>query len=139
VVHIREGLSAYSGHRKLKRKKEVDRSFVDGECEEVVLDYFAQADEGRVYYFGEDVNIYSNGKVGSHKGARQYGVNTKRLGIIMPAAPKVGTKFQAENVPGITTEDDEVLSVSETVTVPAGTFTNCLKIQETLSDGTIEY
>ena len=57
----------------------------------------------------------------------------------MPADPKVGQKFRAEDVPDITTEDDEVLSVSETVTVPAGTFKNCLKIQETLSDGTIEY
>ena len=57
----------------------------------------------------------------------------------MPADPKVGTKFQGENVPGITTEENEVVSVSETVTVPAGTFTNCLKIRGILSDGTMEF
>jgi hypothetical protein len=116
-----------------------DRAYVDGELEEVALDYFAQADDGTVYYFGEDVNIYSNGKVVSHEGAWRYGVDTNQLGVIMPAHPKVGTQFQPENVPGITTEDDEVLSVSETVRVRAGRFRNCLKVQETLTDGTLEY
>ena len=62
-----------------------------------------------------------------------------QLGVIMPANPKVGTEFQPENVPGITTENDVVVEAGLTVTVPAGTFRNCLKIQETLSDGTIEY
>ena len=116
-----------------------DRAFVNGELEEVALDYFAQSDSGTVYYLGEHVDIYQNGQVVSHEGAWLYGVNTHQLGIIMPADPKVGQKFQGENVPGITREDDEVVSVSETVTVPAGTFTNCVKIKETLSDGAIEY
>ncbi len=116
-----------------------DRAYVDGELEEVALDYFAQADDGTVYYFGEDVNIYSNGKVVSHEGAWRYGVDTNQLGVIMPARPKVGTTFQPENVLGITAEDNEVLSVSETVRVPAGRFRNCLKVQETLPDKTIEF
>jgi hypothetical protein len=116
-----------------------DRAFVDGELEEVATDYFAQSDDGAVYYLGEDVDIYQNGQVVSHEGAWLYGVNTNQPGLIMPAHPKVGDKFQAENVPGITTEDDEVISLSETVTVPAGTYTNCVKIKEVLSDGTIEY
>ena len=32
-----------------------------------------------------------------------------------------------------------VIEVGLTVTVPAGTFRNCLKIQEPLSDGAIAY
>jgi hypothetical protein len=32
-----------------------------------------------------------------------------------------------------------VLSLSETMTVPAGTFQNCLKVREALSDGSVEY
>jgi hypothetical protein len=36
-------------------------------------------------------------------------------------------------------ESDEVVSVSETVTVPAGTFENCVKIKESLGDGTTEF
>jgi hypothetical protein len=116
-----------------------DREFAGGALKEVTLDYFAQSDDGTVYYLGEDVDIYKNGQVVSHEGAWLYGVHTQTLGILMPANPKVGDKFQSENVPGITREDDEVLSVSETVTVPAGTYTSCLKIQEKLSDGGIDY
>ena len=67
----------------------------------------------------------------SHEGSWRYGVDTKQLSVIMSTQPTVGIVSQAENL--------EVLSVSETVTVPAGRFRNCLKIQETLSDGTIEY
>jgi hypothetical protein len=116
-----------------------ERSYVDGELEEVALAYFAQADDGTVYYFGEDVNIYSNRKLVSQEGTWRFGVDTNQLWIIMPAHPKVGTPFQPENVPGITTEGDGVISVSEIVRVPAGRFRNCLKVQETLSDGTIEF
>jgi hypothetical protein len=127
------------GNQKVRTLIMEDRAFVDGELEEVTLDYFAQDDDGTVYYMGEDVNIYNKGKVVSHEGAWLYGVHTKQLGVIMPADPKVGTKFQAESVNGITTEDEVVVSFGETVTVPAGKFKNCLKIQETPSDGTVEY
>ena len=57
----------------------------------------------------------------------------------MPAHPKAGDKFMSENMPKITWERDEVISVSETATVPAGTFSNCVKIRETASDGATEY
>ena len=116
-----------------------DREFFNEELEEVTLDYFAQADDGTVYYLGEDVDIYQNGQVTSHEGAWLYGVHTDKLGIFFPANPKVGDKFRSEDVPAITQEDDEVVSVSESVTVPAGTFGNCVKIKEILSDGEIEY
>jgi len=116
-----------------------DRLFVDGKLEEIAWDYFGQADDGTVYYFGEEVNIYSKRKVVSHEWAWRYGVHTEQLGVKMPANPQVGDNFAAENVPDITPENHEVLSISETVVVPAGTFTNCLKIQESLSGGTVQY
>lgn len=116
-----------------------DREFANNKLKEVALDYFAQSDEGTVYYLGEDVDSYRNGKVVGHSGAWRYGVHTKQLGVIMPAHPKVGDKFQPENVPKITREDDEVISASETVTVPAGTFKDCMKVREKLSDGKVEH
>jgi hypothetical protein len=82
---------------------------------------------------------YKDGRVVGHSGAWLYGKQTKVPGVIMPAQPKIGDKFRPEDVPSITTEDDEVLSVSETVSVPAGTYKNCLKVKEMLSDGAIEY
>ena len=116
-----------------------DREFEDGALAEVAVDFFAQGDDGTVYYLGETVDEYKNGKVVGHGGAWMYGVDTKPPGVLMPAHPKIGNKFQSENVPKITREDDEVLSLSETVKVPAGTYESCLKIKETLSDGTVEY
>jgi hypothetical protein len=116
-----------------------DREFESGKLAEITLDYFAQSDDGAVYYMGEDVNEYKDGKVVGHAGAWLYGVHTKVPGMLMPPDPKVGDKFRSEDVPKITTEDDEVLSLSETMTVPAGTFQNCLKMREALSDGGVEY
>jgi len=116
-----------------------DREFENGKLSEITLDYFAQADDGTVYYLGEDVDEYRDGKVVGHSGAWLYGKQTRIPGVLMPGNPKVGDKFRSEDVPKITTEDNEVLSLSETVTVPAGTYQNCLKMKELLSDGVIEY
>ena len=115
-----------------------DREFINGQIEEVTLDYFAQDDDGNVYYLGEDVDNYKDGKVVAHEGAWLYGKDTQKLGTIMPAHPRVGQKFRAEDVGKVTVEKDVVVSLSEKVTVPAGKFENCLKIRETNSDGETE-
>jgi hypothetical protein len=57
----------------------------------------------------------------------------------MPAHPKVGDKFKSENVSKKIRESDEVISPSETVTVPAGTYHHCLKIAEHSSGEDVEY
>src|ERR1700704_5471985 len=116
-----------------------DRESINGQLEEVTLDYFAQDDDGTVYYLGEDVDNYKDGKVVAHEGAWLYGVNTKELGVIMPSHPRVGQKFRPEDVPGITREDDVVVSTSEKVSVPAGKFNNCIKVKASLSEGETEY
>lgn len=110
-----------------------------GNLTEATLDYFAQDDAGNVYYLGEDVDTYKGGKVSGHGGAWLLGKETKIPGVLLPAHPKVGDMFQSENVPAITIEDDQVVSVSETMTVPFGTFHNCIKIKEHASDGGTEY
>jgi hypothetical protein len=116
-----------------------DREFENGELAEVAMDYFAQADDGTVLYLGEDVDEYKNGKVVGHGGAWMLGKDTKTPGVLMPGQPKVGQKFKSEDVNKEIHEEDEVISVSETVTVPAGTYQNCLKVKEKLADGEIEY
>ena len=116
-----------------------DRAFVNGELEEIATDYFAQDDDGTVYYLGEDVDEYANGKVINHDGAWLLGKDTQKPGVLMLAHPKVGDVFKSEDVSKEINETDEVVSVSETVTVPAGTFANCVKVKENLADGTTEY
>ncbi len=117
-----------------------DREFsAGGELTEATRDYFAQDDDGNAYYLGEDVDEYKGGRIIGHNGAWLLGRDTPTPGLLMPAHPKIGDKFKSENVPHITWEQDEIISLSETVTVPAGTFQNCVKIRETSSDGDTEY
>ena len=92
-----------------------DREFEDGKLKEVTLDYYAQDDAGTVYYLGEEVDNYKNGKVIGHEGAWEYGKGKAALGVMLPAHLQVGAKFQLENVPGVTREDDEVVSTSESL------------------------
>jgi hypothetical protein len=92
-----------------------------------------------VYYLGEDVDEYRDGKVVSHSGAWLFGKDTPRMGVLMLAHPQVGDKFRSEDVPKITWENDEVVAVAETVTVPAGSYKDCVRIREELSDGSTEY
>ena len=116
-----------------------DSSFEDGVLVEVALDYYAQSDAGDVYYLGEDVSNYRNGTVADHEGSWLFGVHTDKIGIMFPAGPALGQRYRSEDVGDITREDDEVVSLTESVTVPAGTFHHCVKVKETLSDGDVEY
>src|SRR6185295_7566439 len=75
-----------------------------GALKEATFDYFAQDDKGNVYYLGEDVDEYKDGRISGHSGAWLYGKDTQNLGLVMPAHPKKGQKFKAEDAPPITWE-----------------------------------
>jgi hypothetical protein len=69
-----------------------DKAFEDGKIAEVAIDYFAQDDNGMVYYFGEDVDEYKDGKVVSHDGSWILGKDTPCPGVLFPSVPKMGAK-----------------------------------------------
>jgi len=94
-----------------------------------------------LYYFGEDVDIYKGGKVVSHEGAWRHGSGGASFGLMLPGTPAVGLRYYQELAPRIAMDRAEVVSLSERVTVPAGTFDACLKTEETtpLEPGTREY
>ncbi|HUU15782.1 MAG TPA: hypothetical protein VMW72_01420 [Sedimentisphaerales bacterium] len=110
-----------------------ERETKGGELEEVSRNYFAiDKPTGDIYYFGEDVDMYDeNSKVTSHEGSWLSGVNDAKFGLIMPSKPKVGNRYYQEAAPKVALDRAEVVSVNETVKVPAGTFKNCLKTRET--------
>jgi len=107
-----------------------EREFVDGELVEVSRNFFAQAPEGTVCYFGEDVDIFEGGVVVSHEGAWRAGENANLPGIIMPANPEVGMVFSQESAPGIAEDQAEVIALGETIEVPAGTFDDTLTTED---------
>ena len=114
-------------------------AYGDGKLVEVAYDYFAQADNGDVYYFGEDVANYEDGQIASHEGSWLAGKDGAPPALIMPAKPQVGMVFNPENLPGVVYETDEVISLSEKATTPSGPISDGLHIKETLMDGSIEY
>jgi hypothetical protein len=77
-----------------------DRAYEGGELVESTLDYFAQDDDGTVYYLGEDVTNVKDGEVVDNAGTWLYGRDTDRLGVAMPADPETGDRYRFEDVPG---------------------------------------
>ena len=109
-----------------------EREWKGGELIEVSRNYFAiDATKGDVYYFGEDVDLYKKGKVVGHAGSWHHGVNGATFGLMMPGTPTVGMKFYQEQATGVAMDRAEILSVTERVTTPAGTFDRCVKTRET--------
>jgi hypothetical protein len=112
-------------------------AYLDGRLEEVALDRYAQADDGSVWYLGEDVFDYRNGTIALTEGTWLAGRDGPGA-MIMPANPKVGDVYRTENAPGIVFEEVTVKSVSETVQGPSGPVSGAMIASELHSDGTSE-
>ena len=110
---------------------------LDGRIQEVAIDYFAQADDGSVWYFGEDVANYEDGTVADHDGAWLAGKDGPP-GMIMPADPRVGDVYRSENIPGLVFEQDTVRSTTATVDGPRGPVQGAALVEELLMDGSVE-
>ena len=112
-------------------------AYLDGRLEEVALDRYAQADDGSVWYLGEDVFDYRDGTIALTEGTWLAGRDGPGA-MIMPANPKVGDVYRTENAPGIVFEEVTVKSVSETVQGPSGPVSGAMIASELHSDGTSE-
>lgn len=108
-----------------------DRETHNGQLAEVTRDYYAiDPATNDVYYFGEDVSVFRNGKIVSHDGSWFSGVKGAKFGLMMPASPKAGQRFYQEQAPGVGMDRAEIISVDEKVATPAGTWT-CVHVLET--------
>ena len=112
-----------------------ERETKGGKLDEVSHNYFAiDKATGDIYYFGEDVDMYdADGKVTGHEGGWLSGLNDAKFGLMMPGKPMVGSRYYQEMAPKVAMDRAEIVSISETVKVPAGTFKNCLKTRESSS------
>lgn len=109
-----------------------ERETKSGRLVEVSRNYFAiDRTTHDVYYFGEHVDIYRNGKVVAHEGEWLSGVDGARFGLMMPGKPKIGDKFYQEHAPGKAMDRCEIIALDGKLKTPAGDFTNCLRAKET--------
>jgi hypothetical protein len=109
-----------------------ERETSNGQLVEVSRNFMATHNNtGDVYYFGEDVDNYRNGKVVDHESAWRAGTGGARFGLMIPAKPTVGQAFYQEIAPRVAMDRVEVVSMNATVKTPAGTFENCVHLRET--------
>jgi hypothetical protein len=109
-----------------------EREWKRGELTEVSRNFFAIDPETRdVFYFGEDVDDYKDGKIHKHTGAWRAGKRNARAGLYMPGQPYIGQKHYLEIAPRVAMDRAEIVSLSETLATPAGIFEDALKVQET--------
>ena len=117
-----------------------EMSFDDGQLVESTLNYFAQADDGTVYYFGELVDIYQNGVITSHEGSWLVGgpaasdpsttATSARPFVFMPATPKNADVFKPEDLLPVVDETAQVVGTQQTRGVPAGQYQNVIQVLE---------
>jgi hypothetical protein len=111
-------------------------AYLDGRIQEVAYDLYAQADDGSVWYFGEDVVDIENGTIVTKEGTWLAGKDGPAQ-MIMPAAPAVGDVFRTENIPGIAFEQVTVKSVDVPLAGPLGSARGMIG-QELHEDGSTE-
>jgi hypothetical protein len=119
-----------------------ETEFEGGKTTEISQNYFAQADDGTVYYFGETVDGYENGVVVSHEGSWLVGgptmpgdppdtASASVPGVFMPGNPAVGDSFKPEDLLPVVDETGTVKALGTNVSVPAGHFGNAIRVLET--------
>lgn len=113
----------------------------DGELVELARNFIAICREtGDLWYFGEDVDNYEDGVLVNHNGAWRAGEGDNEPGVLIPGTPMLGARYFQEQAPGVAEDFGEVASLSESLTLPAGTYSSLLKVDEgsTLESGTSE-
>ena len=112
-------------------------AFLDGRIEEVAYDLYAQADDGSVWYFGEDVFDFRDGAIVVTEGTWLAGRDGPAA-MIMPADPQIGDVYRTENAPGFVFEEVTVRSTSQTLDGPLGPIDGGMLAEELHMDGATE-
>jgi hypothetical protein len=102
----------------------------NGALVEKTEDWFAQKNDGSVWYFGENTAEYVNGVVSSTHGTWEAGVDGAVPGVIMHAHPKVGTEYYQEYRPGEAEDRAKILTLDSVVKVPAGNYTKVITTED---------
>ena len=112
-------------------------AFLDGRLHEVAIDHYAQADDGAVWYLGEDVFNYEDGVVADNEGTWLAGIDG-RPAMIMPADPQIGDVWRPEDICGLVFEEVTATSTGVTVIGPRGPVQGALIVEELHMDGVLE-
>jgi hypothetical protein len=112
-------------------------AYLDGKITEVALDLYAQADDGSVWYFGEDVFDFRDGAIVVTEGTWLAGRDGPAA-MIMPGNPQVGDVYRPENAPGFVFEEVTVAAVGMSLDGPLGPIEGGMTADELHADGSHE-
>ena len=111
----------------------------DAKVVEDTFDWYAQDEDGNVWYLGEETKEYDNGEV-STEGSWEAGVDGAQAGILLPGEPEAGQAYRQEHYAGHAEDRARVLGLDGRATVPYGSFAEMLLTEETtpLEPGLVE-
>ena len=104
----------------------LDRVFSGGKPEERTFDWYAQDNQGNVWYMGEDSSNFEHGHWVKDDGSWTAGVGNGKPGIIMLAHPTRGESYRQEYSPGHAVDQAQVLGPGGTVKTPFRSFRRTL-------------
>jgi len=94
-----------------------------GKPVEITDDWYAQDRDGNIWYLGEAVRNYKNGKLVDRAGSFEAGVDGAQAGVAMAADPVPGLTYRQEYYEGEAEDKAAVITVGEEqVEVPFGHF-----------------
>lgn len=109
-----------------------EREFEDGVIVEVSRNWVARCVQtSNIFYFGEEVDNYEDGVLVNHEGAWRAGVDGAQPGLLMPGSFLLGSRYFQEQAPDNAEDRGENARMGFAVAVPAGTFPECVQIDET--------
>jgi len=108
-----------------------EREEEDGQLKEVSRNFFATCREhGDVFYFGEEVDDYDEGRIVGHGGAWRADEPNSKAGILMPGTILLGARHYQEIAPNAM-DRAEIVANDVTLATPAGLFHHCVRVEET--------
>jgi hypothetical protein len=90
-----------------------------------------------VWYFGEDVVNFENGRVAEIEGTWLAGDQIPAA-MIMPAQPRVGDVYRPENAPEVVFEEVRVEKIDQNIPGPSGNIGGAIEVSELHMGGTRE-
>ena len=118
-----------------------DREYAADRLIEDTEDWFAQDNEGNVWYFGENTAECRDGRITSHAGAWEAGVDGAQPGIVMLGDPQVGDYYRQEFYRGYAEDVARVRELGATVNHGDTTYENVLVTEDftALEPGRLEH
>ena len=102
-----------------------------GHAIEKTFDWYAQDDQGNVWYMGEDTRELKHGRFVKMSDSWEGGVDGAEPGIIMPGDPRRGDSYRQEYYPRHALDQARVLGSGGAVKVPYDSYRRSLLTEET--------